>query len=313
MEAIQSLKRFVSLLIILILPATLGVAYFRNYQPGAPHDQGGGSKAGAGHHGAPASAQEGSGQQGAMDHHSPAAGDQGHSMNPAPSTQPSPAAGDQGHSMSPAPSSQPSPAAGSHDHSMDHSAASGPSPAPDPTPPRASVDHHASNPAASGGKQPGSQGGVGHHQPRAGSADPGKSSRPAPVDQAGTRGPHSPSSVSQGHGSMNHGPMQGTATRGEMRSDPGGTAPMDHGRARGPAPDQPAPAAAGGSNHPSMAGMQGGAAPPAPSEESEFPMTPAPALIPVERARLESSRRELEESREELGTTARDLEEPPPG
>ena len=42
MEPVKNLKRFVAILIILILPATLIFSYFRNYVPDAAHEPGGG-------------------------------------------------------------------------------------------------------------------------------------------------------------------------------------------------------------------------------------------------------------------------------
>jgi uncharacterized protein involved in copper resistance len=45
MEPIQNLKRFLAVLIVLILPAALTVAYFRNYSPDAKHEHGTGETA----------------------------------------------------------------------------------------------------------------------------------------------------------------------------------------------------------------------------------------------------------------------------
>ena len=42
MEPLQNLKRFVAVLVILILHASLIFAYFRNYSPNAVHEHGGG-------------------------------------------------------------------------------------------------------------------------------------------------------------------------------------------------------------------------------------------------------------------------------
>ena len=42
MQPIQNLKRFMVVLLIMLLPAVLTVAYFRNYSPNAKHEHGGG-------------------------------------------------------------------------------------------------------------------------------------------------------------------------------------------------------------------------------------------------------------------------------
>lgn len=44
MEPVKNLKRFVAVLIILILPAAFLFAYFRNYAPNAAHESGGGTE-----------------------------------------------------------------------------------------------------------------------------------------------------------------------------------------------------------------------------------------------------------------------------
>ncbi len=65
MQPIQNLRRFLAVLLILILPAVLTVAYFRNYSPNAKHEHGGGGmeeKPGGINHDSM------QGKQGGMDH-----------------------------------------------------------------------------------------------------------------------------------------------------------------------------------------------------------------------------------------------------
>ena len=89
MQPIQNLKRFMVVLLILLLPAVLTVAYFRNYSPNAKHEHGGGGmeeKPGGMDHDSM------QGKQGGMDHGSM----QGKPMSGGEKAQPKPGAMDHG-------------------------------------------------------------------------------------------------------------------------------------------------------------------------------------------------------------------------